>query len=104
MQSLVCGARPHPAPFIRVVALESTSDDSICQHPMPVWEDQLLEQHRQHLGAYARVAREINSVPAHVSQVASGKRRSKRVMATLIAELRRIESLVPESALQSEPT
>jgi hypothetical protein len=51
----------------------------------------LLRKHRLHDGLYARVARNLGMTPSHISRVASGKRTSERIMAAIVAELRRIE-------------
>ena len=43
-------------------------------------------------GIFARVARNIGRNPAHVLEVAKGRRQSKPVLAAIISEVRSIES------------
>lgn len=50
----------------------------------------LLDLHRQHLGLYARVAKTLGASPTYVSLVANGKRRSQKIIAELLKELRKI--------------
>jgi len=56
-------------------------------------EEWLLEQHRQHLGLYTRVANKLKANPSYVALVANGIRKSEKIMAALIRELRRTNSL-----------
>jgi transcriptional regulator with XRE-family HTH domain len=50
-----------------------------------------LKKHRLHEGLYARVARKLGVDSSYVSRVAKGDRSSDRVLAALVAELKRIE-------------
>jgi len=54
--------------------------------------DRLLQQHKEHLGVYARIAKKLKTSPSYVSLVARGTRRSEKIMSALLRELRRIES------------
>ena len=56
-------------------------------------EELLLAQHAQHLGLYTRVAKKLRTSPAYVALVANGARKSDKIIAALIRELRRIDSL-----------
>ena len=51
----------------------------------------LLRQHKLHLGLYAGVTIKLGTDPSYVSRVVNGKRKSDRVQAAVIQELRRIE-------------
>ena len=53
-------------------------------------EERLLDLHRRHLGLYKRVAGIMSVSQSYVTLVANGKRKSDKVMATLLNELRKI--------------
>ncbi len=53
----------------------------------------LLKKYLLHAGLYARVARRLGVDASYVSRVAKGERMSQRILAALVAELRRIEHL-----------
>lgn len=55
--------------------------------------ERLLKQHKAHVGAYRRVAKELNMSTSYVWLVVHGLRRNEKIMGALIRELRRIESL-----------
>ena len=55
-------------------------------------EERLLEMHRQHIGLYKKVADSLTVSPSYVSLVASGVRKSDKIMSTLLRELRKIHS------------
>jgi hypothetical protein len=50
----------------------------------------LLALHQRHLGLYARVGEKLKVSPGYISRVARGERQSKKVMAALISELRKL--------------
>ena len=52
-----------------------------------------LRWHRQFNGLYARVARQLRVDPSQVSKVASGTRKSEKIMKALEAEVKRLEKL-----------
>lgn len=52
--------------------------------------ERLLELHRRHLGLYKKVADTLTVAPSYVSLVANGRRRSSKIMAALLKELRNI--------------
>ncbi len=51
----------------------------------------LLEKHRLHLGLYARLSKKLQVTPSYISHVANGKRNNPKIMAALLAELRKLE-------------
>lgn len=53
--------------------------------------EELVRRHQLHVGVYARVARKLGMDASYVSRVVNGDRKSERIMAAVIAELRRIE-------------
>jgi hypothetical protein len=53
--------------------------------------EELLRRHRLHEGLYARVAKKLRLHRSYVSRVVRGQRQSERIMAAVVAELRRIE-------------
>jgi len=53
----------------------------------------LLELHRRHLGVYKKVAASLSVNPSAVSLVANGIKRSDRIMAALLTELREIDKM-----------
>jgi transcriptional regulator with XRE-family HTH domain len=53
--------------------------------------EELLKRHRLHGGVYSRVAKKLGVDASYVSRVVRGDRKSDRIMAAVIAELRRIE-------------
>lgn len=53
----------------------------------------VLVRHALYRGVYSRVARQLGIDRSYVSRVASGQRRSARVEAALLKEIRRIEKL-----------
>lgn len=55
--------------------------------------DAELRRHALYRGVYSRVAKQLGLDRSYVSRVASGQRRSKKVEAALMAEIRRIEKL-----------
>lgn len=52
-----------------------------------------LVKHVHYRGIYSRVARQLGIDRSYVSRVASGERRSPKVEAALLKEIRRIEKL-----------
>ena len=52
--------------------------------------EELLRRHRLHEGLFARVAKKLRVNPSYVSRVVRGQRQSERIMAAVVAELRRI--------------
>jgi len=52
--------------------------------------EELLKWHRKHLGLYARVATKHRVTAGYVSLIASGRRRSESIEATLLKELEKI--------------
>lgn len=55
--------------------------------------DSELTRHTLYRGVYSRVARQLGLDRSYVSRVASGERRSKKVEAALLAEIKRIEKI-----------
>jgi hypothetical protein len=55
-------------------------------------DERLLELHRRHLGLYKKVADSVMVSPSYVSLVANGTRKSDKIMAALLRELRKINS------------
>lgn len=53
----------------------------------------VLVRHSLYRGIYSRVARELGIDRSYVSRVANGLRRSKKVEAALLREIKRIERL-----------
>jgi transcriptional regulator with XRE-family HTH domain len=51
----------------------------------------LLEQHQLHLGLYARLGKRLKMTPSYISRVANGKRENPKIMAVLLAELRKLQ-------------
>lgn len=54
-------------------------------------ERQLLAAHKLHEGLYARVAEKLRVDASYVSKVVSGSRSSRKVLAAVLAELKRLE-------------
>lgn len=55
--------------------------------------DSELLRHTLYRGVYSRVAKQLSLDRSYVSRVASGQRRSKKVEAALVAEIKRIEKI-----------
>lgn len=55
--------------------------------------DSELTRHALYRGIYSRVAKQLGLDRSYVSRVASGERRSKKVEAALLAEIKRIEKI-----------
>ncbi len=60
--------------------------------------DSELLRHTLYRGAYSRVAKQLGLDRSYVSRVASGQRRSKKVEAALLAEIKRIEKIAGKRA------
>lgn len=54
-------------------------------------DERLLEEHRLHLGLYARVAKRLKIHPSYVSRVVRGGRISPKVMSAVLKELRKLD-------------
>lgn len=64
--------------------------------------DAELRRHALYRGVYSRVAKQLGLDRSYVSRVASGQRRSKKVEAALLAEIRRIEKLAARRQVQAK--
>jgi len=53
----------------------------------------VLVRHSLYRGVYSRVAKQLGVDRSYVSRVASGERRSKKIEAALIKEIKRIDKL-----------
>lgn len=60
--------------------------------------DSELLRHTLYRGVYSRVAKQLGLDRSYVSRVASGQRRSKKVEAALLAEIKRIEKIAGKRA------
>lgn len=57
-----------------------------------------LLRHALYRGVYSRVAKQLGLDRSYVSRVAGGERRSKKVEAALLAEIKRIEKIAGRKA------
>ena len=60
--------------------------------------DSELLRHSLYRGIYSRVAKQLSLDRSYVSRVAGGERRSNKVEAALLAEIRRIEKIAGKRA------
>jgi hypothetical protein len=67
---------------------------SLAQNISPAPE---LKRALAHVGLFSRVAEKVGITPSHVLRVAKGERQSKRVVAAVVSEVRRIERDIARS-------
>jgi hypothetical protein len=64
--------------------------------------DSELTRHALYRGVYSRVAKQLGLDRSYVSRVANGERRSKKVEAALLAEIKRIEKIAGKRSTKAK--